>query len=410
MSLLPPSRFMKVILLVHSSLVFIFRLSAMVIVLSQSATQLAAQTAETQDQRVESIPRMIQGSVHWVMPMPDGKVLLAGEFSRVQGVTRNSIARFNVDGSLDLTFDPAVGALSYIATVALQRDGKMLIAGAFINLDGADDNCVARLNPDGTLDKTFKPCKGAKSYVYSLAVQDDGKVLAVGKFTGINGVTAGNITRVNSDGTKDKSFRPGTGADSLINCIALLRDNKALIAGWFNEYNGVRRNGIARLNRNGSLDKSFGLPREVGAQISNCIGVQNDGKALIAVNSGVVRLQADGTLDPSFTPAEHSGVMRLAVQNDGKVLLAATFDNINGKTRFPVVRLNDDGTLDRSFNSGVGANERVWSVAVQSDGKVLIAGDFTEYNGIERTYIARLNPDGTLDTSFNPDKRANEPR
>ncbi len=90
----------------------------------------------------------------------------------------------------------------------------------------------------------------------------------------------------------------------------------------------------------------------------------------------------------------------VAVQSDGKVLIGGTFTTYNGTSRGYVARLNSDGSLDTAFATGAGANSQVNSVAVQSDGKILIGGDFTTYNGTSRVRVARLNSDGSLDTGF----------
>src|SRR6185369_1741156 len=117
----------------------------------------------------------------------------------------------------------------------------------------------------------------------------------------------------------------------------------------------------------------------------------------------IARLNADGSLDNSFNPAAGtSGVSSFALQPDGKVLIGVGSYVVNGTNRYGVARLNANGSLDSSFNPGTGADVSVHCIAVQPDGKVIIGGDFTIVNGPNRNRIARLNADGSLDSTFNP--------
>jgi uncharacterized delta-60 repeat protein len=125
----------------------------------------------------------------------DGKILVVGNFTSLGGATRNRIARLNLDGTLDTTFDP--NANSNVYSLAVQADGKMLVGGFFTSLGGATRNRIARLNPDGTLDSTFDP--NANNSVYSLAVQADGKILAGGIFATLGGTARSNIARLSTD-------------------------------------------------------------------------------------------------------------------------------------------------------------------------------------------------------------------
>jgi uncharacterized delta-60 repeat protein len=139
------------------------------------------------------------------------------------------------------------------------------------------------------------------------------------------------------------------------------------------------------------------------------LAVQADGKILVGgffrtlggqSRNYIGRLNADGTLDPSFNPGANSDVLSLAVQVDGKILVGGALLNLAGQSRHHIGRLNANGTLDPSFNPG--ADSTVISLAVQADGKILVGGYFSTMGGQSRSYIGRLNADGSLDTTFNP--------
>ena len=122
--------------------------------------------------------------VYSVALQSDGKILVGGAFTSIGGQTRNRVARLNPDGTVDTTFiNPA--ANNRVNTIAVQSDGKILVGGGFTSIGGQTRNHIARLNPDGTADTTFNP--DANSWVYSVAVQADGKILVGGDFTSIGG-------------------------------------------------------------------------------------------------------------------------------------------------------------------------------------------------------------------------------
>ena len=177
-------------------------------------------------------------------------------------------------------------------------------------------------------------------------------------------------------------------------------------------------NAIARLSATGALDASFGSPVQANQAIL-CLRAQGDkilmGGLFTSYNNKpaprLARLNANGTLDESFN-ASGSGangpVYGLALDANGKILIVGGFSSYNGVARAGVARLNADGTLDTAFNPGAGANDLVECVAVQNDGAILIGGSFSTVAGTSRPGIARLTSTGTLDTTFTPGTGAND--
>ena len=331
------------------------------------------------------------------------------------------------DGSNDPTFNPTDvgfgngdGPNSTVSSMAVQSDGKILIGGGFSSYNGTGRNRIARLNADGTLDTGFNPGTGVSgNTVNSIVVQGDGKILIGGDFTSYNGTSRNRIARLNADGTLDADFSPGTGASSIVQSVAVQGDGKILIGGRFTSYNGTSRNRIARLNTDGSLDTGFSPGTGASGSAVNSVAVQSDGKILIGGNfptyndtdrNRIARLNADGSLDTGFNPGtgvSGNTVNSIVVQGDGRILIGGDFTSYNGTGRNYIARLNTDGSLDPGFSPGTGATATVNSVAVQGDGRILIGGNFTFYNGTGRNRIARLNTDGSLDTGFSPGTGAN---
>lgn len=274
-------------------------------------------------------------------------------------------------------------------------------------------------------DGTFHVGRGPNSTVFALARQPDGKVLAAGDFTyfqheiiggGIGITYRSRVARLNSDGVLDLSFYPGTGPNATVYALALQTNGQVLIGGSFTNVAGAARGYLARLNVDGSLDVNFApiVNNELRA-----LAVQPDGRIVIAgrfttvggnSRNRVARLNANGVLDTSFNPGigADSSVRALALQGDGRVLIAGQFATVNGVSRNGIARLNTDGSLDTSFIPGAGADDEVRTLAVQPDGKILIGGDFEFVNGTNRNHIARLNTDGGLDLTFDPGTGASD--
>ena len=353
-----------------------------------------------------------------------GKVVVGGTFTTLGGggmgtTTRNNIGRLNPDGSLDASFNP--GANGYVSALAVQADDRIVAGGGFTTLGGGGAGMTARsrigrLNADGSLDAAFNP--GANNGINALSVQADGRILLGGGFTTLGGVTRNKVGRLMPDGTLDTSFDPG--ANAVVYALAEQADGKILAAGSFTTLGGggtgtTACSKIGRLHSNGTVDVA--LDNTLNADPGDFVlafALQPDGKILVGgrftfIGGGarydLARLHPNGTLDADFSANTSGGVGALAVQADGKILLGGGFEFIHAATRHRIARLNPNGTLDTSFNPG--ANHSVTAFAVQADGKILIGGNFTTLGGggtgtTPRNFLGRLNPDGSLDTSFDP--------
>jgi uncharacterized delta-60 repeat protein len=350
-------------------------------------------------------PNANGGVVRTIAVQSDGRILAGGEFTQIGGQSRNYIARLYSDGTFDSTFnDPQIGTgVGFgVYSIIVQPDGKILVGGKFTTVGGHPIGYIVRLNADGTLDTTFADLD-ADGEVYSISIQPDGKIIIGGAFTHIGGELRNHIARINQDGTLDAAFDPN--ANDTVYSTALLPDGKIIVGGDFTQICSAGRNRIARLNADGSLDSSVSLNTN-GAVLT--IAIQPDGKAVVGglftamggkVRNHIARLERDGKLDADFTPGPSSGIYSIAVQYDGKIYAGGLFTTIGGGSESYIARLNSDGTLDTTFNPDV--DDIVTVTAFQSDGKVIIGGIFTSIGGVNRHGVARLNADGTLDTSFN---------
>ena len=356
-------------------------------------------------------------TVRAIAVQPDRKIVIGGVFTTVApnggtAVTRNRVARLEIDGRLDRTLDVNLLGTSVYAT-ALQADGKILIGGFFTSVLGVPRDYIARLNTDGTLDTTFDPDAGAQ--VNTIAVQADGKILVGGAFTRIGGQTRNRIARLDPVTGLADSFNPNAGDEVL--AITVEASGKILVGGKFKHsgtpnIGGKLRNGMARLDPvTGLADHDFD-PNAVSSSNTlevSTIAVQTNGQILVGgvfVHIGGEPRNQLARLDPvtgaadSFDPDPNSLVRTIAVQVDGKILVGGTFTTIGGQNRNRLARLDPNTGIPDSYDPN--ADALVYAIMLQADGKKVVAGSFTNIGGAARNRIARLEPNEGVADSFNP--------
>jgi uncharacterized delta-60 repeat protein len=314
-------------------------------------------------------------------------------------------------------------------SVVVQTNGKLVVAGYTTNLDDTTDFALSRYNSNGTLDSTFgtggkvKTNFGDFDYVGALALQSDGKIVAAG-MTRVNFSPDFAVARYNSNGTLDSTFGVGGrvitdfGGPAQAFAAGVQSDGKILVAGYAHLAEGWDV-ALVRYNINGTLDTTFGTggkkttPFAVPsvAQASG-LGIQKDGKIVIAgltivnnvSNFALARYNTNGTLDSTFRAGGKAATdfgaddraFSMALQSDGKIVAAGM-----AGTNFALSRYNTNGTLDVTFGSGGkvitdfgGANDVALGVAVRTDGKIVAVGRGSGFA------LARYNSDGTLDATF----------
>ncbi|MCC5866732.1 MAG: delta-60 repeat domain-containing protein [Wenzhouxiangella sp.] len=354
------------------------------------------------------------GGVLAMIRQADDRLLIAGNFSTYNGSPQVRIARLNADGSLDASFDAGSGVNGTVNVIALQPDGRILLGGAFSQVDGTSRQRIARLNANGSLDSGFDPgANGFSAQVRAIAVQADGRLLVGGDFSAYNSVPVGRITRLNGNGSLDASFDAGTGAGASVHAVSVQADGRILIGGAFTSINDTARYRIARLHANGSLDSSFDPGSGLGGTVQ-AIALQADGRILVGgqfttPHNRITRLNGNGSLDSTFVPGTAAnGIVRIvAIQPDGRVLIGGDFSQVAGQWHRGVARLNADGSRDPSFTfggSGAGPAGAVYGMAAQTSGRIAIAGVFSSFSGGQAGNVARLVSDGVFADRFQPEQ------
>ncbi|MBU1721070.1 MAG: T9SS type A sorting domain-containing protein, partial [Bacteroidetes bacterium] len=222
--------------------------------------------------------------------------------------------------------------------------------GDFTQFNGVSNKYLIRLNSNGTVDTTFQMGTGFNDKVSRVIIQPDGKILVSGNFTSYNGTTRRRIARINTDGSLDATFNPGSGFDYTVRTIALQADGKIIAGGYFSSFNGSTNNGLIRLNSDGTKDNSFDI----------------------------------GTGFDFY-------IYEILVQPDGKIVLGGDFEHYNGTIQSKIMKLYPDGTIDESFDPGSGFSYKNYSLALQPDGKIIAGGDFTSYNMTSVNHLVRIN-------------------
>ena len=256
------------------------------------------------------------------------KLLLGGDLEIVGGSTNHHLVRSDSQGQLDVSFHADAAVPFTIRALAIQPDSKILAGG----------DRIVRLDPDGTLDATFSMASALDRFITCMVVQADGKIVAGTSYHNIGVVEPDVLVRFNADGTRDSAFHPVFGITSAVWALIVQPDQKLVVAGGFGSLNG--------------------LP---------------------VVN--LVRLNTDGTVDPSFQAHVRSiPVIALATDASGRLL-------VGGGGPGSLVRLNADGSADDTFQAVTGL---VSSITLLPDDRMLIAGQLGTVNDIPRSGVARL--------------------
>ena len=331
---------------------------------------------------------------------PDSKILIV--YDEIVGdYFISKIARLNIDGSFDNTFNAELG-INYIYSIAVQPDGKILVGGYS---ESPSINCFFRLNADGSFDNTFSRGAIISNRCNLIFLQPDGKILVIDTIKDIGFYGKMKLTRLNEDGSLDNTFVPyafgAIGSNNInIAALALLPDGRILAGGSYLN-SSSEKNILLRISANGS--SSVNITYSSFHAIKDLV-VQPDGNILVAAGmkggstNSLIRIKPDGSTDNTFSTNYNGvGINDIELQSDGKIIVSGSGSQSVGK----LVRYNSDGSIDNTFEKG---EVTVWKIKLQKDNKILVGGLFNKYNNISINNIARLNNNivmSTLDLSKN---------
>ena len=355
----------------------------------------------------------------------DGKALVAGNFQVVGSALSNNVIRLNADRSRDLSFRPAPGANGAVSSLVALPDGKVLIAGAFTAYTGTATGPVARLLPTGELDASFQlPAALAGATVNALAVQADGKVLVGGA---ASAALPGGLVRLLPGGALDASFDVGAGAGSGGTVLALAvqpADGRIVVGGRFAGFGGRVSQSLVRLLPGGSPDPDFAASGFAASAIVYSVALYANGNVLAggytkasgsSYPTGLLaRLLPTGAADPQFSTTIGYGslVLRVRVDAASRALVGGFFSAVNSNgiyaydNRTSVARLLPDGSLDPGFvpptskSYGYIKTPYYFDMLPQADGQMLLGGMLIEGGHYA---LSLFSPAGVPDNSFDLD-------
>lgn len=340
---------------------------------------------------------------------PDNSILFGGSFYAYDTSDfLGNIVKINYNGVIDTSFHSGNGFNQFVSHVKVLSDGKILVAGAFTEYNFQPVNHVIRLNPDGSLDNSFNLNTIYEESVTSMEVLSNGKILIALQDLYTNITT---FKRYLSNGFVDASFQTGiVSPGGAITASHSLDDGSIFISGA-KKYNNVDTHGFLKLSVDGVPDNSFNQNHSCDYTITKFIPV-DDSLLFIygnftkinnmdAINYEMIR--TDGEIDYSYDQGIGASNSIFAIEPfENQYFIGGDFSYYNGKPVNRLARINHDGSLDTSFNIGSGFNNTVNDIAFQSDNKIIIVGDFTKYNGTTVNKVVRLDQNGQIDPTFNP--------
>ncbi len=333
------------------------------------------------------------GSVHDVLPLPDGSFVAAGIFANVtaagagSSTARRGLAHILADGTIDTAF-PVYGSSPDLARLVRDSQGRILLASnVSTTLGGSTRHSFARILADGTLDPAFVGplTTAANTQLACLAVDSSDRILVGGNFTNLGGVSGINyLARLDATtGARDTAFLPATGG--AVNAIHVLADGKLLVGGFF---------GLKRLNpADGTNDANFSYSGL--ASITAIVPVPNSTDFIVGNSNGSIdRITASGgriTPFPATGTAANNNFSKLLALPTGNLLAAGSFTTYNSVTAKYIAHLTPNGTAASGIDFGTGFGFTVNSLALDAQGRLLVAGSFSDYRGTAVGRFAIIN-------------------
>ena len=298
-----------------------------------------------------------------------------------------------------------------LLSIAIDSSGNIFAGGRFTEYNGNDIELIVKLDSSGNFISTFN-----SGLVMSQTQDATDLEIDSSGFLYYCGYNIGNLTKINSTtGTQIQRISGVNASITHANMILDETNDKVYIAGWFTSIQGVSAQRIARLTLSTmTIDTSFNTTTGfVNTEDVQMMALQTDGKLVVGGSftsyksqsyNRIIRLNSDASIDTSFIVGSgfNNSILRncIALQSDGKIVIGGDFTSYNGTTSNRIIRLNTDGSIDNTFSIGSGFNDRVASIIIQSNGKIIVGGNFTSYNGVSSLRIIRLNSDGSKDTGF----------
>jgi uncharacterized delta-60 repeat protein len=359
------------------------------------------------DSLAHFLPALMLGS-------PDGKILLAGQ-STEQEEKKTILMRLNSSGSLDARFhspefqiaEPQLGGLeAEIRVLAFQPDGRILAGGGFSKVDGQARSGLVRLNPDGTVDASFVPGV-IKGSLRALAVEPGGRILIGGIFDQVSGEPRNGLACLEPDGSLSSRFAetPRLASQNLLNLEAISLDDQGRIflGGFFDKVNGQPLTNLVCITPEGEIDSGFNLHGGASGPVAKIRSLP-DGKWMVSGSfdrigkvevKTIARLNADGSVDAAFrpNPAPNGAVDDFLPLRDGRVIIAGSFTKVSSASSPYLALVDKQGMAVTDFDLGSGPGGYCYGLAAGGNHSLFLLGNFDTFNHLPAHGLARIKFD-----------------
>ncbi len=316
--------------------------------------------------------------------------------SYYKGEEIHGLFRIEANGNLDSTFQITMNTSAVVEHIATLSNNNVLVLGSFSTINGQSCNRFAILKNDGALIDDWVSGNGFNASAYTYSVLPDDKLLIGGGFTQVNNQPMNYLVRLNADGTIDNTFSIGTGFNSFVSNVKLLSDGKIFVRGDFSSYDGQSTGNIVLLNSDGTFHSTHYYLSNLNTTIYR-LDVYDDGRILVGGEdiisynnqpcAKIIRINADGTLDPSFNFVQPNDLdvinpSAFKIQSDGMIY-------VNNTTNF--IKLNNDGSINEGFEYWHKSDRYISSFDFLSNGKIIAVGSFLTFANIHRGSLAVIN-------------------
>lgn len=374
-----------------------------------------------------ALPSGFDGGVNSIA-IQKNKIIIGGDFTfnLGSGILISKLTRLTASGSFDITYNASGKGFETsggnVLKVYIQPDNKILVSGNFKKYNDNVVNRFIRINENGWLDKKFNINIDSKKFgsvegeIHKIYCTADGSIYLGGEFESFGNYIRFGFVKLDAQGNVVREFFDNnvlTGQRPIITSFAVLPSGEYIVGGRFEYLNGFKRNSIALLDNRGSISKNlFFVSKGVSGPVTHIIPFK--GKFLLAgkfnfyddeVVNGITLIDEKGERDASFNFSSVSfsteTISDVKVLKNGQILLAGIFNPTNASNSHKIIKLNEDGSIEESFYIGANIDNYVYSIDEQSDGKIIVGGDFKKVDGISKVGIIRINIEGSIDNSFN---------
>ena len=358
--------------------------------------------------------RGTDGKVTVIERQSGKKLVIAGDFRRVNGVLRNGIARLGSDGSLDSSFDARAGADGLIRSLAILEDGRMLVGGEFSQWNGSPaPRHLVQLNADGSRDLSFREGEAWPGNIRQILVRPDRRILLM-EIRGDADAAKPALELLSAEGAQVPGWPVALSAGATLNRMTPTPDGRVLVVGRFQSVQGVPLINLIALDSQGKIDPGFKIPESADASELLSVAVASSGTIAlggVVTNLNPVRFfvtrksdgQRDNPLETAVSNRVYDPIFHLSFEDDGSLLV--THGNL-----FP-------GPFESGFTDRFDIGGSIFSLRgnpvltgapplASQNGQILVAT--LGAVGLESDrwqWIARFKPDGTLDETFAPGQK-----